>query len=644
MQRKSLPILFFCLFFVFAAIGQQQKAYKKNRILILLDASSSMVENWNSSQSRFKAAATIVGKLMDSVYSFNADVEFALRVYGHQHGVPERNCFDTRREVMFSKNNYTQMMLRLEDLRPYGVSPIAFSLKQAAEEDFNDSYNYAYSLVLITDGGESCGGNICDVVKTLLNKKIEFKPYIVSLVNYAPLREQYACLGHYLQAATPEEMNSAIGIIAEDYHKVLSIPILKVKTPETPKPAPIVIKQAPPIPEVVVTKESNPTPTKYLIKPIKQYPKPLAFKRSTFRRPQLQPRSIQPIALPIKEEEPVIVLKKDIIPAMRNTAKLRSFGLFWSTPSLKSRRIERIAIPPKEVDSPPVATTRPVVAPPVNKPIPKAPPARPTPPKVTAPPIKEATYNLKTEAAKETLLEILFTDGKGKFYSSTPQVKVLDAKTGVEVKKFFRTVDATGHPDPQKMTPGSYTLLIGKNENFRAKSVVIHPNSLNKVTIIAENGTLKFHYTNNEKRPIKEFSALVKKNFEPGPVIAQHCNEEKQYSAGSYHIEIGTLPISRRYLDIDFGVDYVIEIDEPGYVSITNTAPFGKATFYFQHGDNFTQFYTLDINGNPALQKVQLQPGYYEVRFNERGTGQPYIEKRVKFFVQSNKSTEILLP
>ena len=165
--------------------GQQPTKAKQPRILILLDGSSSMQKQWTPNDFRYEAAARIIDKLMDSVYAVNPDVEFALRVYGHQHPTADNNCFDTKLEVQFSKDHYTQMMLRLAALDAIGVSPIAYSLQQAAEKDLVRLDENKYSLILITDGGESCDGNICAVVRELLKKKIDFKPYILSLVDYA---------------------------------------------------------------------------------------------------------------------------------------------------------------------------------------------------------------------------------------------------------------------------------------------------------------------------------------------------------------------------------------------------------------------------------------------------------------------------
>jgi len=678
--------VFFILLFtiiVIPAFSQPRSEYKQYRILILLDGSSSMVQQWNEKDSRFQIASHIITRLMDSVYHFNPDVEFALRVYGHQHGVPENNCFDTRREVAFSKDNYTQMDLRLEALHPIGVSPIAYSLKVAAEEDFNDSYNYAYSLVLITDGGESCGGDICEVVKSLLARKIEFKPYIISLVDYAPLKDQYACLGNYLLAADPTQMSKAIGTIAEEYRRVFKVPVLKTlpedTLPKKPVVKPVVITPVVTQPEVkhekidqlpssekpiavsekmnkptlpkkeiattpLPNKEEEPKPaasapviSKEKITAVKTNQRYILLPKNDIKPAPPQRRAVARVALPVKEEEPVAVLKKEEIARMHTNKALRNFGLFWSTPSLNKRTIPLTPIPPKEVT--------PVVASANTKPA----PVRTAVQKAVLPhtgktdEIKQASYTIKTEPDAQTSLEIYFTDGKGKFYQTSPPITLVDTKTGKEVKKFYRTVDANGNPDPQILSAGTFTMLIGKKENFVAKAVTILPNNKNKITIIATNGNLSFKYTDNYKTPMNEFTALVKKNFEPGPVITQPAATNRDYEVGNYHIELNTLPISRRNLDIEFGTDYIIEIDEPGYVSVLNTDNLGKATLYYQNGDMFSKFYTLDINGNPALQKVRLQPGAYQIRFKDNGVFQSTLEKTISFFVKSRETTELYL-
>src|SRR5207245_1578115 len=108
---RRLPLLVF-LFLSFPSFAQPAitpEGMKQPRILILLDGSSSMLQPWGKDLVRFSAAGKVVLSLMDSIYKVNNQVEFGLRVYGHQSPAQENNCTDTRQEVMFSKNNLTQM-------------------------------------------------------------------------------------------------------------------------------------------------------------------------------------------------------------------------------------------------------------------------------------------------------------------------------------------------------------------------------------------------------------------------------------------------------------------------------------------------------------------------------------------------------
>ncbi len=625
----------FCLFLIvivlgFVAQAQTKKvAYKQHRVLILLDGSSSMVEKWNGDASRFKVAGSIITRLMDSIYQFNDQVEFALRVYGHQHGVTEQNCWDSRQEVRFSKNNYTQMALRLESLRPYGVSPIAWSLQQAAENDLVSERDYAYSLLLITDGGESCGGDICQVVQSLLEKKVDFKPYIISLVDYAPLRDQYSCLGTYLQVSKESEMRPAIGTIAESYRKIMAIPIVKpelLQAAATMKsPSALKIDAAP----IRPVTDTVPKAT-----PVKEIPKtvPPAPRDHVAIAPPPQP---QPKAM--KVDTRAFVPEK-INPIRTFGLERIRYALYWSTSTPPRRPVpyfqapERIAEPSAPQTTQNRVTQRSVVT---------------SPNPATAPGTdkkKEAVYTTTVEPSAETLLEIYFTDGKGKFYHTTPQMRLMDVRTGAQIKKFFRTTDAAGRPDPQKVPPGNYTLVIGKTENYVAKNVTIQAGNTNKVTVVVTHGSLSFGYDGNRKRPVEEFTAVVKKNFEPGPLIGQRCTDQREYEPGNYHIEINTLPIARRMVDLDFGVNVRVDIDEPGFVQFTNVQTRGRVSLYYPLGDQFVRFHGLDISGDPSRQKVRLQPGVYEVRWKPHPNIPVHEESIERFIVKSNETTEVEIP
>ena len=587
---------------------------KQPRVLLLLDGSSSMLQSWQGNQTRFAAADVLIQRLMDSVYAVDPKVEFGLRVYGHQFPYPQNNCFDTRREVAFSKNNRTQMELRLAALQPSGVSPIAYSLLQAAEEDLIDEKRYSYSVILITDGGESCNGDLCAVARELEQRSIFFKPYIISLVDYAPLAQQYKCLGTYLTVTRKTDLPSAIGQIVEAYRPALKLlakgekPLPTVTLAPVNSPTPVVV---PVIPKPVV---EAPKPVVVVPKPVVVIPKPVPVLKPVVEAPKpvvVVPDPVVVIPKPVVEApKPVVVRQPELpVPPLKvkltprllpDTQYVRIGKTEWLIPTLqlparedlpevpplthvlRRARVPQIPEPrvqdrlrtiptlprPQREPEPAVAvaTPPPVVPPPAPTPVPKP---MPKPKLSTTPAVKEAAFTVTSEPAAKSGIEVFFTDGKGKFYKSTPQMQVLKAKGNATVKKFYRTVGPDGNPDLQELSPGTYDLVVLSKTSVVARNVTVAANEKKKVVITLSNGSLSFSYATAPDRPIKEFEANVVRRFaSDNTIVKQPASEERYYEPGTYYVELNTLPVTRRSLEIDLGGTTEVLIPEPGWCSL----------------------------------------------------------------------------
>lgn len=636
---------------------------KQPRILILLDESSSMINDWSAGKQRYKAAEEIILKLMDSVYHVNDQVEFSLRAFGEQYPAQDSICYDTRNEVSFSKNNIVQMSLRLDNMQPLGVTPIAYSLEQAADNDLVDEGHYAYSIVLITDGGESCGGDICDVVKKLISHKVFFKPYIVSLVDYAPLKMEYACLGDYLQVTSEHDVTKAVGEIVKAYTPMLQLnnpeykqvvttvaanppSVLKVNIPvvNIPHTQPDT-EVAPAKPKAAVTFKNEDTIAQIQMR---QRPKPIpALQQSTPEAPKARP--VPKATMP--KPAPVVAAPPPSLPKVQMAAIIvpnrpHILGSRDEAPAVHKVAVPHIVIPVMKDETPVVAATPPAPKPIAPKPKPTVKKPAPKPTVVAAkkdePKLDVTTTNIDS---KETTFEVYFTDGKGTFYHTTPQVILSDAKTGKEVKRFYRTVDASGNPDPQTdIPPGDYTItVVGRSGGIRGnENVPVKLNNDNKATIIVSNGTLHFQYDDGSE-PVDEFSAIVVlRSDNGGPLIKQNCSVDLKYPPGNYFVEVNTLPVERHNVDIDFSATSVITVPRPGFVQFMNQNKLGKISLYCPLGDTYVRFYGLDITGNPPAQKLKLQPGTYQVHYVK--DHMPYAQETVKkFTVQSNAVTEITL-
>ena len=165
--------IIFSLFLFTTAFGQTkvlQKVPEKTRILFLLDASGSMLEQWERpNQTRWSVAKSILIKLVDSL-GLNNKLELGLRVYGHRSPQEIKNCKDTWLEVPFKPRSHTLIIQKLNEIKPKGVTPITYSLEQAAN-DFPTSAGYRNIVILITDGIESCGGDLCAMSAAMQKKR-----------------------------------------------------------------------------------------------------------------------------------------------------------------------------------------------------------------------------------------------------------------------------------------------------------------------------------------------------------------------------------------------------------------------------------------------------------------------------------------
>jgi Ca-activated chloride channel family protein len=207
-------LLLFGLWLVFhKANAQQTLVYKPtvNRILFVLDGSGSMKQQWNG-KTKFNIAKELLFKTIDSVERKNPNVEFAVRVFGYQFPREQRNCKDSKLAIPFAKNNARQINNKLNEIKPQGMSPIAYSIQQGAK-DFPEDAKSLNSIILITDGEENCDGNACNAAKELVAKKITLKPFIVGLNVDSSEYEKFNCIGTFYNAKDESSLYNTVGVI-----------------------------------------------------------------------------------------------------------------------------------------------------------------------------------------------------------------------------------------------------------------------------------------------------------------------------------------------------------------------------------------------------------------------------------------------
>jgi Ca-activated chloride channel homolog len=183
----------------------------KTRILFVLDASGSMLSKWDGDL-RINIAKDKLAMLVDSL-KVNKNLEFALRVYGHQFDSKLKNCKDSKLEVSFEPNNYLKIKQALTKIAPKGTTPITYSLEQATM-DFPDDKNYRNVIVMITDGLEACDGDPCAISLGLQRRGVILRPFIIGLGVGKDFTQAFDCIGKAIDAKSASDFAQALSTIA----------------------------------------------------------------------------------------------------------------------------------------------------------------------------------------------------------------------------------------------------------------------------------------------------------------------------------------------------------------------------------------------------------------------------------------------
>ena len=178
------------------------------RIELILDSSGSMAGKLEGA-TKMSIAQNVLGEVVDDLPSTGLQV--ALRVYGADPK-KRKNCEDSKLAVPFGKIDKDALQAAIRGATPSGYTPLSYSLERAAE-DLSPHQNS--SLVIVTDGIESCGGDPCKTAARLAAEGVFTRSFIVGFGVEENERQFLECIGTYIPAKDRSQLRNALkGILA----------------------------------------------------------------------------------------------------------------------------------------------------------------------------------------------------------------------------------------------------------------------------------------------------------------------------------------------------------------------------------------------------------------------------------------------
>lgn len=191
------------------------------QVELILDASGSMYNKLASGQSRIQAAREVLSGFVASLPE-DPDLNVGLRIYGAQLS-PGSTCEDSQLVLPLSGLNRTQLQDTVQKTTPRGATPIAYSLLQAAE-DFSQN-DEKKVIVLVTDGQESCGGDLKAAMNAFKTRGIDVALHVIGIDLDAKAQQTFQGLGTFENTTSATGLAQALGnavqqVVKPDNQKV----------------------------------------------------------------------------------------------------------------------------------------------------------------------------------------------------------------------------------------------------------------------------------------------------------------------------------------------------------------------------------------------------------------------------------------
>lgn len=181
-------------------------------LLFILDASGSM-KQVTAGKSQIDAAKEALKLALNDIQDGS---NVGLRVYAHRENQAdkEKSCVDTELMVPIGVDTKDKIKSILDSIDPKGYTPISYSLEQA-KNDFDLTKESKKTIILLSDGEETCGGDPAATIKKLIDEGFNVTLHVIGFNVDEKTRSQLKAAalagnGEYFDVKDVNELTQAL--------------------------------------------------------------------------------------------------------------------------------------------------------------------------------------------------------------------------------------------------------------------------------------------------------------------------------------------------------------------------------------------------------------------------------------------------
>ncbi|MFO7598705.1 MAG: VWA domain-containing protein [Candidatus Desulfacyla sp.] len=181
-------------------------------VMFILDASGSM---WGKAKdiSKMDAAKEVMAKVVPALPN---DLGVGLTVYGHRR---KGDCNDVEIMIPSGSTDRAGLLAKVKAISPKGMTPMAASVRMVA--DALKGREGETTVILVSDGIETCDKDPCATIKGLKDSGIKFILHVVGFGVDQEGRDQLTCFseaggGTYFQATDADSLLAALETVKKE--------------------------------------------------------------------------------------------------------------------------------------------------------------------------------------------------------------------------------------------------------------------------------------------------------------------------------------------------------------------------------------------------------------------------------------------
>ncbi|AHM58998.1 von willebrand factor type a [Flammeovirgaceae bacterium 311] len=242
----------------------------------------------------------------------------------------------------------------------------------------------------------------------------------------------------------------------------------------------------------------------------------------------------------------------------------------------------------------------------------------------------------------KTSLQVQLLDEQNRPRQTDLNMSFVNSATGEVMYNFIHFLDSRGRPDSIFIDPvPAYSIIVNTLPPVVQHGIVLEGGTHNTISIKAPEGVLRLQQQNHWEYA-GGVRALVRLPDQAQTLHIQAMGSDQKYLAGTYDIEVHTLPkVYFRSVKIDGGQTRTLTIPAPGILNVRSDVASWSSLYLLKEGG--LQELILQLEDKNSINSLALQPGDYRLVYRAKNAQGSKFTQIKELTISSGKTVNLNL-